>query len=237
MSSDMSSPAGVPTPAARRSSPALAFLLALVALGAIAIATLRTPVRIVTGLPDDLVVAKARDELHGRLAVETGGLRFTTALPGDGGTPDVALATEFAEALRAARAPAATDPRRLAALGALDLAANRLEGAERMYREAVDLAPSYGEARLGLGITLALAADAEPDQERARGLRLRAISQCAAVPEADPGYLSALFDRALLLARAGREDEARRWAQAYAARDPGSPWALALERELNATAR
>jgi hypothetical protein len=98
----------------------------------------------------------------------------------------------------------------------------------------LDLAPSYGEARLGLGVTLALRAAAEGDDARARGLRLRAISQFAAVPKADPCYQAALYDRVLLLPGVGQADEARRWAREYLTRDSASAWAVVLRRELDA---
>lgn len=109
--------------------------------------------------------------------------------------------------------------------------------AERLFRRAVEIAPSYGEARLGFGVTLALRAEVEGGGERSRGLRLRAVSQLAAVAETDPVHDEALYDRVVLLARVGRVEEARHWARRYAARDPGSAWTIHLERELDAAPR
>lgn len=89
-----------------------------------------------------------------------------------------------------------------------------------------------GEARLVLGVTLALRAAAESDEARARGLRLRTISRFASVPMNDPCHDAALYDRVLLLTRVERVEEAKRWARAYLEHDPGSPWAMVLIREL-----
>lgn len=220
--------AAVRSPALR----AFTFLLALLVLAAIAVSSLRTPPRIVTGFPGDARAANVRAALGNGLRADTGELRFQAALLDNVGDMSTARALEAASSLRPALVRRPFDPRLHAALASLVLAAGRLPTAERHYRAALDLAPSYGEARLGLGVTLALRAAAEQDEPRARGLRLRAISQFAAVPEADPCYEAGLFDRALLLARVGHMDEARRWAQAYLARDPASPWANALAREL-----
>jgi tetratricopeptide (TPR) repeat protein len=216
---------------------ALAFPLALVALGAIAVVALRMPARIVTGLPDDPGLAAVRQRVHGRLAVAPRELRFHSTLLGEGGAPDAALAEDAARALRAARAPWPPDPRRAAAVATLELAAGRPAEAERLYRQALELAPSYGEARVGLGVTLALRATGEGNSEQARGLMLRAISQFAAVAERDPAYVAALYDRAVLLAGVGRLDEARRHADTYLSLDPTSAWALALRRLLDGAPR
>ena len=44
----------------------------------------------------------------------------------------------------------------LAAIACLSLCAQRHARAERFYRQALAMASTYGEARLGLGVTLAL---------------------------------------------------------------------------------
>jgi len=124
------------------------------------------------------------------------------------------------------------DPRLRAAEGLVDLAGRRFDSAARHYQHALSLAPSYGEARLGLGVTLGMKAADESDGSRARGLRLRAISQFAAVPEGDPCRALAIYDRALLLERVGRKEEAWRWAEDYLRGDPGSAWSLALKQEV-----
>ena len=215
-----------------RSLPSFGFLLALLALGGLALGTLATPARIITGLPEDPPFERVRAELWNRLRVETGELRLQAALLGDRGEADSALAAASRASVLAAIGRGPGDPRALATLAFVDLVARRLKDAERSYREAIGRAPTYGEARLGLGVTLALRAAAEDDDERARGLRLRAISQLASVPTGDPCYAVALYDRARLLVRVGRADEARHWADAYLARDPGSAWSGALGRAL-----
>ena len=220
-----------------RPLPALTFLMSLLILAAIALVALRTPAKILTGLPEGPEVVGVRTLVHDRLRVESGELRFAPALLGDTGDADVALATEAERSLAPLRLRRPRDPRLLAARASLSLAARRPPQAERLYRQALDLAPTYGEARLGLGTTLALRAATEDDDDRARGLRLRAISQFAAVPKADPGYAVALYDRVLLLERVGRADEARLWANEYFARDPASAWAVALRRALDVAPR
>ena len=226
-----------PTPAAPgRPLPALTFLLALLALAAIALAVLVRPPRIVTGLPAEPEVERVRALVRERLQVDAGGLRFESALLTELGAPDVGLAVEAERLLFAAHQRSPREPRLLAGLGCLSLAAQRYERAERLYRRALDLAPTYGEARLGLGVTLAMRARAEATEERARGLRLRAISQFAAVPEQDPVYLAALYDRTLLLVQVGRMEEARRREREYVARDSLSLWTVTLRRELDVEA-
>jgi tetratricopeptide (TPR) repeat protein len=221
--------AAVRSPALR----AFTFLLALLALAALAISVLLTPPRIVTGFPGDARAENVRALLGDRLRADTGDLRFQAALLHGGGDTSAALARVAESSLRSALAHRPLDPRLHAACASLDLAARRWEAAERHYRNALDLAPTYGEARLGLGVSLALRAADEADEARARGLRLRAISQFASVPEPDPCYEAALYDRVLLLARVGHQDEARRWARVYLARDASSAWAMALEREVS----
>jgi tetratricopeptide (TPR) repeat protein len=226
-----------PSPAPGRPLPSLTFLLALLALAAIALAVLFRPPRIVTGLPEGPEVARVRALVRERLQVDAGGLRFQSALLDELGAPDVGLAIEAERLLSTACERSPGDPRLLAGLACLNLAAQRHDRAERLYRQALDRAPTYGEARLGLGVTLALRADAAGDEGRARGLRLRAISQLASVPEQDPVYEPALYDRTLLLMRVRRMDEARRCAAEYARRDSAGVWTLFLRRELDADAR
>ena len=104
--------------------------------------------------------------------------------------------------------------------------------AERGYRAVLYFGDHCPEAHLGLGVTLALEAQLERDLLRARALQLQAAAQFAAVSERDAPYLAALYDRAVMLERVGRRDEARRWARAYLALDPASGWAEKLKRAL-----
>ncbi|TMQ69126.1 MAG: hypothetical protein E6K81_15680 [Candidatus Eisenbacteria bacterium] len=220
------------SPAPGRPLPALGFLLALLGLAVVAFLTLRARPRIITGLPEGPAALQMRATLANRLSVDTGGLRLQASLLGDDGDDDARLANAAERAVLAAIRERPRDPRLHAALAFVELAAHQSKDAERSYREALDLAPSYGEARLGLGMTLALRAQDERDAGRQRGLELKAISQFASVPEADPCYAAALYDRVLLLARVGRAEEARHWAKAYLARDPGSAWAITVMREV-----
>jgi tetratricopeptide (TPR) repeat protein len=192
-----------------------------------------------SGLPADAAVDSARAAVHAGLPVATMGLRFVSSFDMDEHAPP--SPDSASESLAAASRWMAVARRRLpleprvACLSAhLDLAADRLEQAEHFYRAALALAPRYGEARLGLGITLARRAATEGDERSVRALELQATAQFASVQEDDRFYLPALYDRALMLARVGRPAEARQMARRYAALDPGSAWATTLLRRLNA---
>ena len=124
------------------------------------------------------------------------------------------------------------DPRFDCLFGHLELAGGALERAAGRYRAALAFAPRYGEARLGLGVALARQATHATNEPEARGLTLQAIAQLAAVEEGDRFHLPALYNRALLLGRVGREPEARRWAARYVELDPGSDWAERLRHAL-----
>lgn len=191
------------------------------------------------GLPSDPAVAAAVAALGGTLEVATGDLRFVSSW-GEGeasGAPldsaRFARLTKAAYQLELGRARHRFDPRFDCLLGHVDLAADRLERAERRYRAALSLTPRYGEARLGLGVALARRAAAEGDARSARARRLEAIAQFAAVDERDPFYLPALFDRVLLLIDVGRTDEARRLAIRYEQLEPGSVWTGVLRRRFD----
>jgi len=228
---------------ARRFPPALAYLGVLVLLGVVAVSpALVRPVAI-HGLPDDADVIEARSLVIGRMRVDAGPLRWRSELLGpSAGAAEDAAATAATERpdpaalgratalLERARARSPRDARVTAACAALDLARGDLARAERRYQTAIDLGGHFSEARLGLGVTLAMRAERETDGVQRRGMVLRAIGQFAAVPEGDPEHLPALYNRALLLARVGRADEAHTCARDYFARDPDSPWAERLAR-------
>ena len=195
-----------------------------------------------SGLPTDAAVDSARASLGGGLEIDALGLRFATSfdarplrpappLPYDSQLGALAAATRW---MAVARSRLPLDPRAACLSAHLDLAADRLEQAEHFYREALALAPRYGEARLGLGVTLARRAATEGDERSARALELQAAAQFAAVHEDDRFYLPALYDRTIMLARVGRTEEARQLARRYAALDPGSEWAAALLSRVNA---
>jgi tetratricopeptide (TPR) repeat protein len=194
-----------------------------------------------TGFPRDAAVDSARASLRGALGSESAGLRFASSLEEDARAavppvPPDSMPAAIAAASRwmaVARSRLPFDPRVVCLSAHLDLAADRLERAERLYRAALALAPRYGEARLGLGVTLARRAATEGDERSVRALELEAAAQFAAVAENDRFYLPALYDRTVMLARVGRTQEAAQLARRYAALDPGSEWARTLQRRVS----
>jgi len=192
------------------------------------------------GFPEDAAVDSARASLHGRLEIDAVGLRFGTSFDaGDPGHEPPLSPEDRVTALAAAsrwmaeaRSRLQLDPRVACLSAHLDLASDRLEHAEHFYREALALAPRYGEARLGLGVTLVRHAATEGDERSVRALELQAAAQFAAVHEDDRFYLPALYDRTVMLARIGRTEEARRLARRYATLDPGSEWTASLLRRV-----
>jgi tetratricopeptide (TPR) repeat protein len=225
-----------------RVSPLVAFLVILIGLGAVATASLITKPATLSGLPDDPDSHMAVQLTRGRLLPQSGELRFRSTLTGEGAiggasmSLDPARASKAEEMVTRARLHHTRDPRVVAALASLDLVRGHYENAERRYRAVLERNPSYGEARLGLGTTLALRARTEGNPLRERALQLRAIAQFAAVPASDPGHDAALYDRAILLGKVGRHAEATRVARTYLERDPRSQWAARL-RELGLAAQ
>jgi len=190
-----------------------------------------------SGLPSDAAVDSARAALHGALPVATMGLRFVSSFDTDEADRPDSMTASLAAASRwmaVARARLPLEPRAACLSAHLDLAADRLDQAEHFYRAALALSPRYGEARLGLGVALARRAATEGDERSVRALELQATAQFASVQEDDRFYLPALYDRALMLARVGRAEEARQVARRYAALEPGSAWTTTLLRRLNA---
>ena len=215
----------------------VAFVLIMAALLVIGLMgrVRRPPPAVAT--PGGVEVESAVDSLRDGLAVVTD-LRFHSSIPrGPRGPRAIIGATsgqiEAAERLLMEAQRRSPRSVRLATwLGHLDLARHRYDRAERRYRTAVDLAPADGESRLGLGVTLAMMARTDGDPGRDRAWTLQAIAQFASVPETDSLYLAALYNRIVLLAQVGRNDEARTLAQRYRERDPDSPWSAALLRML-----
>jgi hypothetical protein len=192
----------------------------LVSLTTVALISLFAPVHIVTGLPDDPDVAVARELVTNRVTVGGKELQFVSALGITSGRgeseSDLTVADRTqrcarAEArLRVAQSRRPNDARLLAALGHLALATDRLEAAEHRYRDALRRSANYGEARLGLGMSLALRAETTGDDPTIRTLTLESLAQFAAVPERDPCHGVALANRIVLLRRVGRASEAER---------------------------
>jgi tetratricopeptide (TPR) repeat protein len=221
-----------------RFAPLLVFAGLMIALGVVAAISLLAPVRTLTGLPDDPDTRAAIELVRARFPLGSGELRFRSALTGES-HPGWPYSVEVAEAgdrasrlLARARTRDPLDPRLIASIAHLDLGRRRLDHAERGYRAAIELGPHYGEARLGLGVTLALEAEAEADPVIQRRLRLEAVAQLIAVPARDPEYDPALYDRALLLDMLGRRDDALRAGREFAGRNRASAWAETLEARL-----
>lgn len=229
--------------AARQALPALSYVGVLILLGLVAIAPGLIHPGPVRGLPDDADVRDAQALLRGRVALNAGPLRWRSALLGESGIEALPAAASAASAgepdlrraaalLERAHARKPLDARITAACASLDLARGDLSQAERRYQAAIDQGGRYAEARLGLGLALALQADGEREPTVRRGLLLRAIGQFAAVPADAPAYLPALYNRALLLTHVGRSDEAHACAREYFARDPDGPWSQRLARAV-----
>src|SRR5688572_17353534 len=173
----------------------LVFALVLAFLTAIGLVSLLHHPPAPSGFPDDPAVLAARAVLGDRLEASTGDLRFASSfddslaeLPAPSQTiePDSTLHTRLDAATRwlaEGRGRHPLDPRYPCLLGHLELAGGRPERAESRYREALLLAPRYGEARLGLGLALARRAELEGDERTARALTFAAIAQFAAVEE------------------------------------------------------
>jgi tetratricopeptide (TPR) repeat protein len=219
-----------------RFAPLLIFAGMMISLGAAAATSLLLPRHTLTGIPSDPDARAAFALLRGQTPPGMGGLRFGSEWtgetgPGVGQTAPVA-AEEAAVLLARAQARRPFDARLPAALAHLDLARRRVEHAERGYRRALVLAPHYGEARLGLGVALALQAERDADPLEQRALRLEAIAQFAAVGSEDAVHAHALYDRAVLLARVGRRAEAEQRAAEYLRAYGGDAWGDSLRVRL-----
>ena len=232
----------------------LVFLGILLGLAVVAVIPIVAPPRVISGLPDDPDVRAAADLVRGRIHVATDDLRFWTSLMGENpaaapraevgdgaGSPKSSVVDPraIAEDVRVAKAGAylnrararnTRDPRIVAALASLDLVRGRYALAEQHYRTAVDHGAEFGEARVGLGLSLALRAADQEVRLAQRSLLLEALAQFAAVSAKDPAYEAALYDRALLLEKVGRRDEARGVASLYLMRDSKSAWAERMMR-------
>jgi hypothetical protein len=218
--------------------PALAFMAIMLGLVVVALVTSRPRPVPDAGLPDDPELRAARVIVAGRVLPSLGTLRMRSSLLGQGGVPlafdDVAVehAARAQAIVTAAHARHATDARVGAALGALAMVQGQHRDAETAYRAALDRHPTFGEARLGLGIALARRAWLAPAPLKPRALELAALAQFLAVPEGDPCYLEALYNSAVLARRVGRQETALQAARAYLLEDRDGPWAERLRGEL-----
>ena len=215
------------------------FVAVLAALFAIAVISLFLPTTSVEGLPADPSAHAARDLMFGRAIPLCGGLRFGSAFLGEAPPPparppDGRLIARGQALLERARAAHPLEPRVVAALGHLELSRRRLDRAIALYRSSLDLRAHCSEARLGLGIALALESEGAPDALVRRRLALQSLAQFAAIEPGSALALEAQYDRAVMLARVGRRAEARSEAARYWSRDSSGAWAERLNRELAA---
>lgn len=202
-----------------RAAPLLFFVALMAGLAAVAMLSLFAPRSVVRGIPDDEDARAAFRVMRDQPPFGTGTLRFRSELTGESepgvALPDPGTAEAARRLLTRARGRRPLEPRLPGALAHLDLAQRRLARAERGYRIAILLAPHYGEARLGLGVALALRAEREADPLAQRSLRLQAVAQFAAVLQGDPVYEHAFHDRVALLFEVGRSAEAERLLREY----------------------
>jgi tetratricopeptide (TPR) repeat protein len=214
------------------------FVVLILSLTVLAVIWVMVPPRRVAGLPADAGVRALAATLQGRVPMRSGDLRFRSALTGEAppdarfGAAETRLVEEADAVLRAAAERRRGDPCLEVALAHLDLARQRYAEAERRYRAVTEHGADAPEARLGLGVALALQAAIQRDGLRARGQRLEALAQFVAVDRDDPVYAVALYDRALLLLELGRTAEATAAARAYLVADPSGPWAWRLRAIL-----
>ena len=215
--------------------PTLGFIAMLLSLLALAVVSLLLAHRHPHGLPDDADARTVAATLAGRVSAATGELRWRAAVLGGEPareSPDAAmlsLAVVARPSLEAVRRRHREDPRALSALAALDMERHAYERAADTYRRACELAPHYGEGRLGAGVALALLGGLTPEPWQSRAYRMQAIAQFAMVDSIDAEYPLALYDRAVTLREVGRGAEAAFWAAKYLARDDSSRWARALK--------
>lgn len=214
--------------------PSLSFAAFLVLLLAMAIVSLTLQPRHPFGLPDDSDARAAAAVLGGRVSANTDALRWRAAVLGGEPAPHGAsglmraLVAIARPGLEAAHRRHRNDPRALAALAALDMTTHDYARAAGRYRRACEMAPHYGEARLGAGVALALTADHTAELWPSRALRLQAVAQFAMVDSVDAEYPLALYNRAIVLADVGRLGEGAFYASRYLAREPEGPHADAL---------
>lgn len=214
--------------------PTVLFIVILSALALAAYLSLTARQQHPQGLPDDPRAQHAFGLLAGRTSTATNGLRWRSTLLGGEPPDDAASAGMLARAARARPVLDALvrdhpfDPRPLAARAALDVVTHDYRHAATHYRHACELAPHYGEGRLGAGVALALEADRTSAPWQSRALRLEAIAEWTVVDSVDAEYLPALYDRTVLLREIGRTAEMHASRDRYLARDSTSAWAAAL---------
>lgn len=218
-----------------RNLPAPVFPVVLAILLAIAVASAFVTTHAVEGLPDDPSARAARDVLSGCPAPAAGELRFGSVFFTDsaaGFAPAAAAIGRARVLLERAHEAHPFEPRVVAGLGHLELAQRRLAQAEALYQRAIDLRSHCTEARLGLGVALAVEADGTGDLFARRELQLRALAQFLVIGADSEREREALYDCAVMEERVGRHRDAVESARAFLALEPDGRWAERLRRTV-----
>src|SRR5438477_6154867 len=163
-----------------RMAPMVGFIAIVIGLAAVAVISELVPPAQVSGLPSDPDLAIAQSLAAGRVLAPSGPLRWRCELLGEGGVSGAFTPLELGRAALAARYVSRSrarhrwDVRVVAAAAELEVVAGAWRSAEHEFRAVLDRAPGFGEARLGLGVALALRADRAPAPFSPRALRLAA---------------------------------------------------------------
>lgn len=217
-----------------RASATIVFLFLMVSLLVVAALAIFAKPRTAHGLPDAPEAARARTLLYDHVRLLGPDLRFRSALTGEWDPRNGLPPEQHARLVEAERLLADVargrplDPRAHAALAHARLGLHELASAEFHYRVALELAPHFAEAHLGLGVALTQHARITEEPNLRKRRLLQAAGRFAAVPESDPLYDCALHNRAIVLLAAGRTEEAEALARLSIARDPEGVWASHL---------
>lgn len=217
-----------------RASATIVFLFLMVSLLVVAALAIFAEPRSASGLPDDPDAARAHALLHDQVRMYGSDLRFRSALTGEWDPLTGVPAEQHSRLVEADRILGRLvrnhplDPRAHAALAHTQLGLNELSSAEFHYRVALELAPYFSEAQLGLGLALAQHARLTEEPNLRKRRFLQAAGRFAAVPEDDPFFDCALHNRAIVLLSAGRTEEAEALARRAIESDPDGIWASQL---------
>ena len=206
----------------------LALMVSLLVVGGLAIFA---PPRTADGLPDTPDVVRARALLYDQILMSGADLRFRSELTGEwdpaAGVPPEqhSRLARARKLLVAAARDLPTDARTHAALAHAELGLRETNAAALRYRLALEIAPHYAEAHLGLGVALVQSARVTVDTHMRRRLMLQALAQFVAIEEANPLYDCALHNRVIVLLELGRTEDARTLARLAIEKWPDTPWA------------
>jgi tetratricopeptide (TPR) repeat protein len=219
-------------------SATVVFLFLQVSLLIAAALAIFAPPRTAHGLPDTPDVTRARALLHDQVLMAGADLRFRSVLTGEWGPAMPAppgqrsRLLEARTLLKAAAREMPLDARAHTALAHAELGLREMRSATLGYRVALELAPHYAEAHLGLGTALAETARSTPDTHERHRLRLQAVAHFIAVEETSELYACALHNHVVVLLELGRTEEAHALGRVALERAPDSPWVGQLRDAL-----